>query len=101
MTTEHAPEQRSAYDAFYKDWRGYTPANAVALAIEDHNAYAGHGAYGEFLHQLRVAEQRLRAYDELVAALERCIDSQECNGYIGVETMREARAALAKARTQY
>lgn len=37
-------------------------------------------------------------HDELVAALAGCIDSQDCNGYIGVQMLEEARAALAKVQ---
>ena len=46
-----------------------------------------------------VAERQAwqREAQMLLQALERCIDSQECNGYIGVETMTEACAAVAKA----
>lgn len=39
----------------------------------------------------------IAAAPDLLDMLEACIDSQECNGYIGVETMREAREAIAKA----
>ncbi len=32
---------------------------------------------------------------QLAIVLDACLDSQECNGYIGCKTVEEARAALA------
>jgi hypothetical protein len=39
--------------------------------------------------------KRWNCHEDLVSMLDACIDSEECNGYIGVQTLKEAKAALA------
>lgn len=38
------------------------------------------------------------AAPELVEALEGCVESQECNGYIGLQMLTEVRILLARVR---
>jgi hypothetical protein len=71
-------------------------------------AYAYGDAYGTaklgttdrpYAYRMEVADFIVRAcnaHEELLAALGACIDSQDCNGYIGVQTLAEARAVIAK-----
>lgn len=91
------------YD-FYKGWRGKTPVNAVRLAIADHQSAPYSSGVGnmDFVQQLRAAEVQLKAYPEIVKALE-AIASQPREGTVPqqvVRLQRIARAALDKARSQ-
>ncbi len=94
----HTPG-REAFDAFYNDWRGKTPANAVRLAVADIEARDG-GGNSDFMHALRVASRQLDAHDDLVAALQTLTAAADADGWPdGWGMVRDtARAAIAKAQ---
>lgn len=92
----------SAYEAFYKSWRGQTPANAIRLAISDHVGYNKGSGINEFLYALRLAERQVEAQPDLVAALEAVdkfitralAEGVDADDYFALRDI--ARAALAK-----
>jgi hypothetical protein len=72
----------SAADRFYSD---SNPVNAIQLAIEDHQAFAGGNGQHEFVAQLRVAQYVCERIEELKRALQAglCVTQLNLNGVAG------------------
>ena len=92
-TPRHSCE---AFEAFYKGWRGKTPANAVRLAIEDHNGYNGGDGIADYTHALRQAVTLVEQHAQLVAALEVIAMQTAANGTMAHSMALIAREALDK-----
>ncbi len=97
---------KDAFYNFYEGWLGKTPANAIRLAIADHEAHNQGRGITEYTHALRVAERQCNTFDDLVTALQRC--ARVCESMAGqddedtpmnnafAEAAAQARATLAK-----
>ena len=86
MTTTHTPGNWSVHPVHQ------TPTTRSHFAVM--------GNAGLFVASRieQEADARLiAAAPDLLEALQACVDSQECNGYIGTQTLTEANAAIAKA----